>query len=219
MTDAMTLSARLKSETQSLHTLAERHPIQRELVGGGASVGAYTRYLAQMFRAHEGLESSLREAVGGDAALGALVREHHYRLDQLRDDLNSFDIDSTDTAASVATARFALWTRRLAESRPVTLIGVLYVLEGSTNGGRYIARAIRRGLGLSGARGAAYLDPHGEEQAQRWGAFKETLDSLELDEPSQLAIIAGARETFAAIIAIMDDLQQSEPMPAASALG
>lgn len=205
MPETLPLSARLKSETHDQHIRAERHPVQHSLVGGRTTTAEYIRYLEQMHHMHEGFERALRRAAAANPTVGAFVQEHHYRLPQLRQDLAFFQV--TDPAGpSEGTQRFTAWVDDLATSDPLSLIGVLYVLEGSTNGGRFIARALRRALSLSDGGGTAFFDPHGETQSERWGAFKRTLDQLALPDATQDAIVAAASRTFDAIVDIMDCL-------------
>ena len=212
-----TLSARLKAETHDQHIRAERHPVQHELVSGRTSAAGYAAYLAQMYWVHHSLESNLSDAVTREAAeaqgpLGAVVREYHRRLPQIEADLAFFDAEVGQNPASPATQRFAEWIGHTAQTRPTALLGGLYVLEGSTNGGRYIARALRRALSLADGRGTAFFDPHGEAQTERWHQFKTDLDSLALDAAAQATVVAAAGRTFDAIVEIMDDLAAAGAM-------
>lgn len=218
MIPATPLSLVLKTDTQELHTRAERHDVQRSLVGGQATTGEYGEYLAQMYRAHEAFEGHLRACAGASTALASLVQEHHYRVGHVLDDLAFLGVDGAGTLQSGATARFAAWVGELAARRPTSLIGVLYVLEGSTNGGRYIARALRRGMGLPEGRGTRYFDPHGEAQNERWGGFKATLDGMVLSEAERSEIVAAAGKTFEAIIDIMNELPSRSAREAAGSV-
>lgn len=200
-TTADSLAALLKDRTADLHTRAERHAVQRALVTGRIGRDGYRAYLGQMLHIHAALDNALRAAAVADGPLAALVREHHFREAQLRADLEFLGGDAGEP--SPATAAFAAWIA--GEACPASLAGVLYVLEGSTNGGRYIAKALRRTLALE-AGGTAYFDPHGEAQTERWSAFKTDLDALGLPEAQRSAALAAAERTFEAIIAVCDDL-------------
>jgi heme oxygenase len=50
-------------------------------------------------------------------------------------------------------------------------LGVLYVLEGATLGGKVIARLAGRSLGLTREHGAAFFGAYGPEVGARWKAF------------------------------------------------
>jgi heme oxygenase len=199
-------AAILKDQTSDLHTRAERHEIQRALVTGRIGRDGYRAYLGQMLHIHAALERALRAAAAAGGPLASLVRDYHFREEQIRADL-AF-LGEGEVEALPATAAFASWIGD--KACPASLIGVLYVLEGSTNGGRYIARALRKSLALESG-GTAFLDPHGEAQAERWTRFKTDLDSLGLSEQERAAALAAAQRTFEAIIAVNDDLGAAAP--------
>jgi len=80
----------------------------------------------------------------------------------------------------------------------------LYVLEGSTNGGKFLARVLERSLQIEDRAGLSYMDPYGDRQPEMWAEFKRLADLVEL-APDQLnAVTEAARETFRAIAAISD---------------
>jgi len=83
-----------------------------------------------------------------------------------------------------------------------TLIGRLYVVEGSRLGGRFIARALQQRLGLTAANGAAFFNEGGEVRIDRdWPAFWRLAEG---QAASAEAIIAGALATFAFITDALD---------------
>jgi len=92
---------------------------------------------------------------------------------------------------------------RIAASDELALLGMRYVLEGSNNGNRFIARAIRAGLPGAPTR---YLDPYGEAQRPRWVQFKADMDAVGFEAGQQDRIVAAAQEMFAAIGALSREL-------------
>ena len=58
-------------------------------------------------------------------------------------------------------------------------LGRMYVLEGSTLGGRTIHRALAKAG--QDARGLGFLDPYGERTGERWRSFVAALDQLHRD--------------------------------------
>lgn len=205
---ATPISTRLKELTHDLHTRAERHAFQRALVSGRLGREGYSAYLSQMLHIHAALDESLALARAAyPETIGVLVRDYHFRTPQIEADLAHLAGGSSHCPPTPGARTFAAWIRESADD-PCSLIGVLYVLEGSTNGGRFIARAVRRALGLAEA-GTAFLDPHGEAQQERWARFKADLDSLALTDEQTEAAIAAACRAFDAVIAVSDDLETS----------
>jgi heme oxygenase len=72
-------------------------------------------------------------------------------------------------------------------------IGALYVLEGSTLGGRIIAAMIQRQLGPGTP--TTYFNGYGEENTRMWQSYKDFLDQPRTVE-QQTAIIDAAKATF-----------------------
>lgn len=75
-------------------------------------------------------------------------------------------------------------------------LGALYVLEGSTLGGRLLARHVEATLGLTPGQGNAYFHGHGAETGSLWGAVTAEIGAV----PDKLAegLVHSARRTFAA---------------------
>jgi heme oxygenase len=73
-------------------------------------------------------------------------------------------------------------------------LGLMYVLEGSTLGGR----VIRRQLAADGHDmvGLSFLDPYGEAVGERWRAFLAVLAAEARTEADAAAMVAGARQGF-----------------------
>ena len=77
--------------------------------------------------------------------------------------------------------------------------GCLYVLEGSTLGGRVISRHVQSRLGSDVPR--AFLDAYGSRTGERWQAFRAALAGAPRNRDVDARIIAGARATFEAFTA------------------
>lgn len=191
----------LRDGTQELHTAAERQAFQRALVRGELSLGACTGYLEQMLLVHSALESRLADA--DDPALRRVVGPEQFQAPNLRADLRTLG-GNPDPRPLPATA--GLLARLDGCTDAAALLGHLYVLEGSKNGAAFIARAVRRSLGIQPGQGDRYLDPHGEAQRPVWAAFKARVDAEPWTTTQRDAMLAAAREMFAAIADISADL-------------
>lgn len=199
------IAARLKSETRELHTVAEHHPIQHGLVRGELPLQLYVANMAQLLCVHRALERALRAACETCDAVRTLVREEYFQAPRLSADLRHFGADPEMASPTPATQELCARIEQCAQEHPAALIGYLYVLEGSNNGARYIARAIRRAYNLEHV-GATHLDPYGDEQPAKWAAFRETLNSLDLSPDEADAIIEAADDMFRGVSAIGDDV-------------
>ncbi|MGQ0628807.1 MAG: biliverdin-producing heme oxygenase [Phycisphaerales bacterium] len=198
------ISERLKTSTRDLHTAAETHPIQADLVAGRATPGAYAAYLSQMHHLHEALDAALLRLREIEPRTRALFREHHLRARHASADVAA--LGHTLAGPTPATVEMATRLANLTTDQAPTLLGALYVLEGSTNGGLFIAAAIRKTLNIAAGAADTYLNPHGDQQRPRWAEFKTTLDGLTLNPAEDEALIEGAGWTFRGITRIFDDL-------------
>ena len=207
----MSIMTRLKSETADLHQAAESSPLQRRLVKGELPRDLYAAFLGQMYLVHAALEQAVRDASASHPGFSAVVREYHHREPQLCEDLAFLGVDLNAITPIGATTAMLTAIARTAAERPIALLGMLYVLEGSTNGSKFIASAVRKAYQLEQGPGAAYLDPHGELQRDRWQAFKHDMDSVGFTETEAQDIIATAKGMFRSITDISDELSLSAP--------
>lgn len=215
--DAMTevsvpqsLSTTLKAATHSLHQTAEQHPMQKALVGGRLTRGAYAGMLAQFHLVHEALESAIHTTIdaGGSTgeALSAVWRPQLAHADQVLADMAFFG--GSRSAPTPATEALVTLIDDLAATKPLGLLGLNYVLEGSINGSRFIAVALRKVYELSGSDGTQSLDPYGDRQVAVWKRWKHDLDALGLTGDDRAIVIASAETMFKALVAIFDDLHE-----------
>lgn len=201
---------RLKSETSDLHSAAERHPFQQSLLRGTVSREAYAQWLGQMLLIHRALEAHLRRLAPRFPSVASVLRDYQFQEPYLLGDLAFLGVEARSVAPLPAAARLMSRIDSDAHEHPLSLLGMHYVLEGSNNGSRYIAKSIRRALGLQ-AQGVAYLDPYGEEQPARWAQFKADMDAAGFSGPEEDSLVAGAGAMFQAVWELSEDLMQSSP--------
>lgn len=177
---------RLKQATTALHQLAERHV---RILDADATIADYRSYLAAMLGYHGPLEDRFTahtelQATGFDAA-------GRRKTSLLCDDLAAL---GDDPWATPRCGRLPATT-----SLPRAL-GVAYVLEGSTLGGRFIlARLPVQLAGLRG-RATAFLAGYGGETGARWRSFAAIVERAVTTASAEDEAVAAARETFARLI-------------------
>lgn len=205
----LSLSVALKKATADLHTRAEKHPAQARMVGGRATRDEYAAFLVQMAALHACLEPALQKLVKDVPALRGVLRPHHFRQAAANADLRAIGHQPKSDELLQPTSRFCERLQALSRRDPVALLGVLYVLEGATNGGKFIAAAVRPTLSLPDGIGTAYLEPHGPLQHERWSQFRASVDEQTLSSAEQAAVIAAACETFEAVYEILEGLNST----------
>jgi heme oxygenase len=80
-------------------------------------------------------------------------------------------------------------------------MGSLYVMEGSSLGGRVISRHVERRLGAAGRDACRYFQGYGQETGAMWGSFLARLNAESAAQKEQIG--TGALATFAALGAWM----------------
>jgi heme oxygenase len=203
----------LRNETADHHRRAEQHEFQQQLVRGTLPQALYIRWLGQMLLVHSVLEGHLERLVMRDPGLRALFDDSRRKVPALRTDLQRFR-SGEFAAALPAAARLIELFDRLSRERPRALLGAFYVLEGSTNGSKFIARRVRPAYGLPDTGpGSAYLDPYGDLQPARWQEFKAAMDALQLPVDDVAQMTLAAQQTFDGIRELGANLLAA-PVPA-----
>jgi len=78
-------------------------------------------------------------------------------------------------------------------------LGVMYVLEGSTLGGKFLYKHINQTLGFDGDNGASYFWGYGQKTGMLWKLFISSLVNYAVEENCEEEIIASAVQTFTTI--------------------
>ncbi|MBU6413174.1 MAG: biliverdin-producing heme oxygenase [Planctomycetes bacterium] len=187
------LADRLKADTSAAHVRAERHPFQATMITGRLSAAGYAQWLHQMRIVHAALDRAITTATAG-SLLSKVADKSHTKTHLIDADLATLAPVSTTPLASANHAASL-------SSTDIGAVGMFYVLEGSTNGGIYIARALQRALPTAGT---SFLNPYGEAVRTRWQTVRDALNTLPAGAHDQ--IIAAATRTFDAITNLSEEL-------------
>jgi len=200
-TTSANIMDQLKERTAEHHRRAEQQPLQQALVKGTATRQQYAAWLEQMLLVHTELEKQIQSLTPREPRL-AVASAEQFGHPRLAADLRTLGLDPAAVRPSEATSHVCGQIRAAAAADPVTLLGFHYVLEGSKNGNRYIAMALRRGLGLAPGTGDTYLDPYGEGQRAKWQAFRVAMGAEPFGEQEVEAVISAAGQMFDGVSAI-----------------
>lgn len=213
---APSIMERLKLETADLHAAAETHEFQKNLVKGELPRAAYIAWLGQMLLIHRALEARLRQLRASHAGVAHLVKDFQFQEPYLREDLAHFGASSDAIIPLGATTRLIDKINRTWASDPLAILGHHYVLEGSNNGNKFIAKALMKSLGLQPGAGLRYLDPYADNQRAVWSQFKEDMNAIEFTAAERDSIVEAAKDLFRAIGELSTDLVVASKPAAAS---
>lgn len=178
----MSVRSRLRDATQSAHAdLESRISLDRRL----ETRSGYVRLLEGLRAAHGALDAAL-DAFGPGMPVANL--EDRRKTAWLDADLRVLRPGALPEPPSEP--------RGLPVPRTVgEAMGMLYVAEGSTLGGRQIASRIAA-LGLDAGRGGRFFHGYGARTGAMWRAFVATLEGL-ADDPTEIErAVVSARMTF-----------------------
>jgi heme oxygenase len=209
----LTLMERLRSETRAQHVATEAIPFSASILDGTLSRAAYADQLAAYLPVHRAIESAVAE--GRHQALSAVWTADMTRTPLLEADLEALGGAPHQSRATREGHAMAAWIDELAVGDPVAVLGVLYVMEGSTLGGALLRRHIADAFGLTDA-GLHYYSPYGTGPKPHWMAFSTRMNEAAISDADADRIVAAAAETFERIGRILTSL--SEPRPASIAV-
>jgi len=182
------MRARLRAATAQAHERMHAHPGFAAAAAGAIQIADYRRLLARVYGFHRPFELAASEAVPS-SGLEFDIRERA-RSPALVADLNSLGLGSD------AIARLPLWAPRAPFVCAGSVLGALYVLEGSTLGGVQIARALRGVVGDDSGAGRRFFLGRGDQQSAMWRDFLERLEGLSEDQGQATKAIDAAVVTF-----------------------
>lgn len=196
----------LKVSTQSMHDAAEGHRFQQSLVKGEITREQYASYLGQLLLVHRELESLLKAHAATTPAIASVVKPAQYQEPYLLEDLRFYGVNPATTTPLASTAALISEISAAAARDPLSLLGFHYVMEGSNNGNKFIAKALARSFNLTGTGGMKYLDPYGDQQRPLWAAFKDDMNAVGFN-PGQMRVMAeSAQRMFQGIGAISAEM-------------
>ena len=206
---APSLALTLRERTAEAHRHAESHPVQHRMVRGCVDRAGYARWLSQLLPVWQAIDAGLASLAARDPRVARVRQAYHTHAPRITADLAY--LGAAPTAAVPEALRLRDRIESLAAAGDAALLGAWYVLEGSANGGQYIAKALARSLGLSGPEGLTSLDPHGSAQRERWQAWRAAIDTQPWDDAERTRMVDEATATFGAISAVMDGMERCVP--------
>jgi len=187
---------RLRAETREIHARLEALPFFNALQEGLLARSAYVAFLEAMAPIHDALEQAASRAPA--PLLAACWNDVLRRRPLLEQDLVHFQAERTGTLsrpllhAIILAEELALRERR----DPTSLLGSLYVLQGSALGGLVLRPMVARSFGLDGTDGLAYLTGNAKQTMGIWTAFTTALNAAVQDPALQQRVVDAAIEAF-----------------------
>ena len=184
----------LNSETALLQGRLESLPFFRALHTGSLPPPAIVSLLRCLSIIHAVLEGCLCRI--SDAPVAALGQHATPKIPLLEADLESLGAAQGPSLTTAIRSALDYGAEILASaSDPLNLVGALYVLEGSQNGGLLLKQAYARCLGVPPDR-LSYFGCYGNGTATHWDSFGALLDALAIPPAAATQLVQYAVRGF-----------------------
>jgi heme oxygenase len=184
----------LRSQTAVLHERLEELPYFGALRDGTLPKPAIVSFLHGISIIHAVLESSLSKV--SDPRITALVKLAAPKAELLASDLEKIGAATVPSIAPATQAALDYGAEILTNgSASHSLVGALYVLEGSQNGAAALTRSYAACLCVPNE-DLSYFWCYGKETAAHWKMFTAHLNALSLDDKSAKQIVKSATRCF-----------------------
>jgi heme oxygenase len=196
------LSEELKAATHSTHERLNKSLFFEALTNKNLPLESYVNYIQAMAGVNGVFEREI--LIANHSVLNSLWQPHMLKLPSLLNDLESLNSNQVEDIplaidAMLDTIKFIRLSRI---DNPLSLLGIMYVLEGSTIGGEFIKKLILTNFNFNGNDGVMYLDHYKDKKKENWETFKTRLNALPLSAPEFESIIETAAFFFKKIESI-----------------
>ncbi|MDQ1165432.1 biliverdin-producing heme oxygenase [Flavobacterium sp. SORGH_AS_0622] len=175
----------LKTKTADSHKKLEELPVSMSIMSPDMKIEEYAKYLNLMHDVHADTEQTVYPLFSG--LLGDSEQRRKKQL--IEADLAFLNYDLSNSEKVFKTENISV---------PFAL-GIFYVVEGSTLGGRFILKNVSRVPQLSGDKGVSYFNGYGDKTGSFWKSFLNFLSEYEQQNNCGDAIIEGAVFAFDSI--------------------
>ena len=195
----MAILKRLKTETVADHKRLESCPYFTALAEHTLPLECYVNQLKGLAIIHGVLESTLAEASCEPVA--SVWNDRLRKLPLLAEDLEFFRprIEQDYMPAIEAALAITEKIRLRSIENPLTLLGYLYVFEGSTLGNHMHQPDISATFHLEGLTGCRYYASYGEQVPEKWRQFMQTMEAALEDANLHDSVISAAHEAFSGL--------------------
>ncbi|SFQ42378.1 biliverdin-producing heme oxygenase [Flavobacterium akiainvivens] len=179
----------LRNLTAQSHTALEALPVSESVVNPAITNAEYANYLNLMHDVVKDVEENIFPLIATVITdLDARKKVAHIEADL------AFLGHAKDGYQKVLTGN-------LQNITPAFALGVAYVVEGSTLGGRVILKNINTALGHDAENGAAFFSGYGGQTGSMWKGYLAPFTAFEAENNAGAEIIAGANHAYDAIAA------------------
>lgn len=198
------LRSKIQSVTVPLHQRMEASQFHQSLLKQSLPKLSLVSYLHCLSIIQASLESCLEKSI--DPRVKKVWYNQSRKLNLLQADLELIQTEKINPIGLALTEALKLAAQIIKSSRcSVSLLGYLYVFEGSQNGGLILRQLISQVLNVAPEK-LSYFGCYGKSTSAVWSAFVENLNAISVDSDEEQKIVRAARESFEALDKILQAL-------------
>ena len=207
----LTLMEELKAATFLPHARLQTAPFFQALSACQLPLESYVGQLRALAAIHGVLEQAMESCP--DERVASVWNRDLRKVPQLQQDLRYFEprLVADLQEAVDATIKTVEQLRLRSVEQPLTLLGCIYVLEGSTLGALVLRPLFARAFLLTGTDGLAYLHNYGPAVHARWAQYQQRMNGLRLSAEEGAQMAQAASDLFAQLEAIFQALYPFPP--------
>ncbi|WP_316811410.1 biliverdin-producing heme oxygenase [Pedobacter heparinus] len=175
------IADKVKAETSIYHKELEAMLVRK--IKSISSVQDYIQILNDFYSYFGGLEQLIGKHLNPTLADAGQRR----KTAAIADDLSYFKAIVPELAGGAALPVI---------SNHFQALGALYVIEGSTLGGKYISQMIAKQLNIPADQGLSFFNGYGESTMEMWNSFKDYLNKEAVTDEQQADVVEAANQTF-----------------------
>jgi len=191
-----TLHQVLKRQTMDLHEKAHQIPYISNLLKNNVQMESYVGHLRALAIVYGTLESQLSKLKQPE--IKNFLEGYTLKLPLLLADLEYFNAkEIKDIIPAISNAlKIADKILMYSEKSPYKLVGFLYTLDGSLNGGSVFKKHLSERFGLQKDNGISYFSCFNGQFKQFWEKFTEKLNTEITDNQIKEDVVSAATEIF-----------------------
>jgi len=203
----MEIMALLKAETAAYHAKLESLPYFGELIAHRLPLECYVNQLRALSVIHSVLEKQLAAASANEQIV-RVWEDGLRKLPLLMEDLDFFAprVSSDNTPTIEVALSIAAKIRMRGVELPLSLLGYLYVMEGSTLGNQMHQPDITKSYHLAGVDGSRYYSSYKNSVKTRWQQFTGKMNEALNDPTLYGSVVEAAHETFVGLESLYNAL-------------
>ncbi len=206
----MNIMERLRAQTKKLHIRAHELPFFKALLKRKLPIECYVGQLRSLAIIHETLESETQSS--DHPAIRLIWNGYMPKFPLIIKDISHFEhlkigdiVPATREAMSISDK---IILRK--KENPVSLLGYIYTLEGSTLGGKVIKPMIADTFGLKDSEGVLFFDSYGENIRSNWQSFSQRMLQAVSNKADEESIIEASYELFEGLLKVYENLLPEE---------